>query len=93
MNGIYDFENHYTPYLDMEMLMKRQAQKRKKKILILSGIATILMAMVTIVVLHLVASIDKELFKIVYIGFSVYIMTGTIVIGRFIKKGDYIWQE
>ncbi len=93
MNGIYDFENHYTPYLDVEMLMKRQAEKRKKKILILSGIAAVLMALVAIVTLQLIASIDEELFKTVYMVFGAYIVMGTILIGRFIKKGDYIWQE
>ena len=30
MNGIYDFENYRTPYLDTEMLMEYKARKREK---------------------------------------------------------------
>lgn len=86
MNGIYDFENYHTPYLDVEMLMKRKAEKRARRILVLSGIATMLMSVLMIMMLYLCATMSKNLFVILCSLLSVYIIVGALLIGIFMKR-------
>ena len=92
MNGVYDFEQFETPYLDVEMLMNRKAQKRKKKLLILSGIATMLATILVAMLLYLVSTVNEELFRISYSILSIYIIVGALVIGMVVKKGEYLCQ-
>ncbi len=94
MNGIYDFENHFTPHLDVEMLMKRKAEKQAQKMLIISGIATMLMAVLIVILLCLVAEVNRMLFIISSIVLCIYIIVGALFIGNVMKKkGDYIWEQ
>lgn len=94
MHGIYDFENHYTPQLSMDMLMERKAKKHARKMYILSGIAALLMAILVIILLCLVAETSKMLFMISCGIVCVYVIAGGLFIGNVIKKkGDYTWER
>ena len=93
MNGVYDFEGFSTPYLDVEMLMERKAQKRKKRLMILSGMATILMAAMAVLMLYLVSTVSKTACMILCTVLCIYIVVTLLMIGRFVKKGEYLWQQ
>ncbi len=93
MNGIYDFEAFKTPYLDVEMLIERKAQKRKRKLMILSGMATILMALMAVLMLYLVSTVSKTACMILCTILCIYIVVAILMIGKFIKKGEYLWQQ
>ncbi len=93
MNGIYDFEQYSSPYLDVEMLMKRKAQKRARRMLLLSGIAAILMMVMTILVFAFIAEKNQILFAVLEIGTCIYTIVALMVVGRYIKKGAYLCRE
>ena len=93
MNGIYDFENYRTPYLDVEMLMERKAKKRERRMLVLAGIAAVLMMVSAIVILCNIAVLNKELFVVSYIIFAIYMIVGAVLMKKIVKKkGEYLWQ-
>ena len=93
MNGIYDFESYRTPYLDVEMLMERKAKKREKQMLVLAFVVAVMMAIVAILMLVVMALIDFTLAVVWTTGFAVYIVVGTICVGRFMKKREAeVWQ-
>ncbi len=92
MNGVFNFEQYTAPYLDMEMLMERQMQKRKRKLLILSAVATVLMSMIAVLMLYIISKDSMEVFLILYIAFGAYIVLGALLIGRFVKKGEYLCE-
>lgn len=94
MNGIYDFENYRTPYLDTEMLMEYKARKREKRMLCLAGLASVLLMVLSVLVLYHQSTVDKELFALSMIVFAVYLIIGVIVVGIVVKrKGEYVWLE
>lgn len=93
MNGVYDFEAFNTPYLDVEMLMERKAQKRKRRLMILSGIATVLMATMAVVMLYLISTVSKTACMLLSTVLFVYMVVTLLMIGRFVKKGEYLWQQ
>ena len=94
MNGIYNFEGYKTPYLDVEMLMERKEAKRKKIMLILSGVVAVLMAAVSVVMLVVTLYVSQELFIISVIGFGIYMIGGAIGVGIFMKKREEeLWQQ
>ncbi len=90
MNGVYDFERYKPPYLDTQMLEKRKLQKREKWLLLLSGIAMVLVAILAALVLYMVWKWAKDLFFMLLIIFSGYIIIQTVVIRKFIKKEVYL---
>lgn len=92
MNGIYDFEGYGTPYLDVEMLMERKAQKRARRMLVLSCVAAILMAVLAVLLLWNMAIISSKLLVIAYMGFAIYMIAGVAVFGVLLKKvkGDNV---
>ncbi|MBE5921425.1 MAG: hypothetical protein E7269_01530 [Lachnospiraceae bacterium] len=93
MNGIYDFECYKPPHLDVEMLMERKAQKQARKIMVLSGIAAILMAVLAVMLFDMIAAESATLFAVFATMFGGYIIGGVLLIGRFIKKGEYQCEE
>jgi len=93
MNGIYDFEAFNTPYLDVEMLMERKAQKRRRRLMLLSGVATILMSLVAVLVLYLISTVSKTACMVLCTILCIYIVVAVVMIGRFVKKGEYLWQH
>ncbi len=93
MNGIYNFDGYSTPYLDVEMLMERKAQKRKRRLMVLTGIATVLMATMAVIMLYLISTVSKTACMILSIVLGVYIIAALIMIGRFVRKGEYLWQH
>ena len=93
MNGIYDFENHHTPRLDVEMLLKRKAEKRARKMLVLAGIAALLMAILAVIMLYMCAQVSMSMFKIACMGLFLYVAAATIFIGKFVKRREYRYGE
>ena len=94
MNGIYDFENYRTPYLDTEMLMEYKAKRQKRRLLLLAGLASVLLIVLSVLVLYHQSTVDKELFALSMIVFAVYLIIGVIVVGIVVKrKGEYVWLE
>ena len=91
MNGIYDFEKYRTPYLDEEMLMKRKVKKRARKILFLSGIAMILMLILSLITLYSISITNPELLRISVAIFTGYIMLGMILLVSLIRKKEIIY--
>lgn len=92
MSGVYDFEQYPVPYLDMEMLMEKQVQKKNRKLLVLSAVATVLMSMIAVLMLYIISKDSMEVFFILYIAFETYIVLGALLIGRFVKKGEYLCE-
>ncbi|MBP3339293.1 MAG: hypothetical protein J6L69_07805 [Lachnospiraceae bacterium] len=92
MNGIYDFEKYRTPYLDTEMLIKRKQEKQRRKLIILSLIASTLMFLITMFYLYKVYNFDKEIFVAVITMMIAYIVIAGLIIMKIVRKGEYIWQ-
>ncbi len=92
MNGIYNFDGYRTPYLDMEMLMERKEAKRKRKLLFLSIIAMILMSIIAVSMLYLLSLENKMACMIMSICLCTYVVIGVLIVGKCVKKGEYLWQ-
>lgn len=94
MNGIYDFEQYRTPYLDVEMLMERKAKKQAQRTLVLACILVCLTAIVSVLLLGNLALISQEVMIIGYTVFAAYVIVGIVLMLKFLKKtkGEVSWQ-
>ena len=91
MNGIYNFEQYRTPYLDVDMLMEYKAKKREKSLLVFAGVAAVLMLLLSVLVLYKLSTMNKELFLVTYSAFALYLIAGAVVVSKMLKKkGDYL---
>ena len=94
MNGIYNFENYRAPYLDVEMLMERKEKKRRRYMLILACVIAVLMAAAAVVTLVATSYVNQQIFIVAVIGFGIYMITGAIGVGAFVKKREEeLWQQ
>ena len=93
MNGIYDFEQYRTPYLDTDMILKRKQERQRRKLIILSLIASGLMFFITMFCLHEVYNFNKEIFVAVFSIMVTYIVIVGLIIMKIVRKGEYIWQH
>jgi len=93
MNGIYDFENHRTPYLDVEMLMERKAKKTKKILLMFATITMILMVALLMNLTLKIVTLGSTAVSIMCFVYFIYGTVGIILIERVVKKkGEKICQ-
>lgn len=92
MNGIYDFENYRTPYLDTDMLMEYKAKKQEKRLIAMTFLAVVLMVLLFGLMLYHVAVANKEMFVVAYGIFTLYVIIGAVVVGTIVrKKRDCLW--
>lgn len=86
MNGIYDFENHHTPKLTVDMLMERQDKKNTRRIIMMSCVATIVMLVACEVLLYKLSTVDEKIYIIAATAFSIYFVLGIVIISLLVKK-------
>ena len=92
MNGVYDFEQYPAPYLDEEDLRKRKAQKRKRRLLILTAIAGLLVAFMCILLMYLLSKESQELCLIIYVASGIYMILSALLLGNMMKKGEVLCE-
>jgi len=94
MNGIYNGENHRTPYLDVNMLMERKAKKAKRILLMLSTIVMILMVALFVLFAIEIAALGKKAVAIVCIVYFIYATAGIVLMQKVLKKkGENVCQQ